>query len=330
VDKTRLSGIAAALVLALGAASPLHAQTTPAPLERSAWVTPDIDTLPDDARGRTIRYGRDLIARTYALIGPEASDPSHRFAGNNLACQSCHLEAGTKQFGLPFRGVYADFPTYIARSGAVDTIEDRIQGCMVRSMNGKALPPASREMTALVAYLQFLSEGRPVGAPTYGRGAGRIPELSRPADPAHGQAVYAQTCAACHGANGQGQRAGQTGDAKGYLFPPLWGPDGFNDGAGMDRLITAANFIHSNMPNGTTWQAPALTDQDAWDVAAYILAQPRPAKADLARDYPVIAQKPVDASYGPYPDHFPQAQHRVGPFAPIRAAMAAEPRKRVE
>jgi thiosulfate dehydrogenase len=254
-----------------------------------------------------------LIARTYAFIGPEVSDPARRFAGNNLACQSCHLEAGTKQFGLPFRGVYADFPAYIARSGAVDTIEDRIQGCMLRSMNGKALPPASREMTALVTYMQFLSEGRPVGAPTYGRGAGRIPELSRPADTARGQAVYGQTCAACHGADGQGKRTGAPGDAKGYLFPPLWGPDSFNDGAGMDRLITAANFIHSNMPNGTTWQAPALTEADAWDVGAYILAQPRPAKTDLARDYPILVQKPVDAGYGPYPDPFPQARRKKPP-----------------
>jgi thiosulfate dehydrogenase len=318
------------LGLAIAIAVPLRAQTQAVPPQQSAWVTPDIDRLPDDAMGRAIRHGRDLVARTYALIGPEVSDPAHRFAGNNLACQSCHLEAGTKQFGLPFRGVYADFPAYIARSGAVDTIEDRIQGCMLRSMNGKALPPASPEMTALVAYMRFLSEGRPVGAPTDGRGAGHIPELSRPADTARGQAVYAQTCAICHGAQGQGRRAGAPGDAKGYVVPPLWGADSFNDGAGMDRLITAANFIHANMPNGATWQTPVLTDQDAWDVSAYVLAKPRPAKADLARDYPVLTQKPVDAGYAPYPDAFPQAQHRIGPFAPIRAALAALPQKTAE
>jgi thiosulfate dehydrogenase len=35
------------------------------------------------------------------------------------------------------------------------------------------------------------------------------------------------------------QRTGRRGDAQGYIFPPLWGPDSFNDGAGMNRLLTA-------------------------------------------------------------------------------------------
>ena len=289
----------------------------------AAWVTPDLDKLPDDSWGQTVRYGRDLITKTYALIGPEVSDATHRFSGNNMSCQNCHLDAGTKQFGIPFQGVYADFPNYRARSGAVGTIEDRIQGCMTRSMNGRALPPAGREMTALVAYLKFVSDGRPVGAPTPGRGPGKMPELSRAADPAHGKEVFAQNCAACHGADGLGKRVGTVGDAQGYTFPPLWGPDSFNDGAGMDRLIAAANFIHNNMPNGTTWQAPALSDQDSWDVAAYVQAQKRPQKANLDKDYPIPLERPADSGYGPYVDGFSQEQHRLGPFAPIRAKLKA-------
>jgi thiosulfate dehydrogenase len=282
------------------------------------WTVPDVDKLPDDTWGRTVRYGRDLITRTYALIGPEVGDPAHRYAGNNLSCQNCHLEAGTKQFGLPFQGVYADFPNYRARSGAVGTIEDRIQGCMTRSMNGKPLAPEGPEMTAIVAYIKFLSDGRPVGAPTLGRGAGKMPEMTRAADPVDGKQVYNQVCAACHGAGGQGQRNGQPGDAQGYLFPPLWGADSFNDGAGMDRLIAAANFAHTNMPVGTTWTAPVLSPEDAWDVAAFIQDQPRPHKANLDRDYPVRAEKPVDTGYGPYADDFSVEQHKLGPFGPIR------------
>ena len=308
------------------AASPASAAPSTA---QTAWVVPDVDKLPDDGWGRTVRHGRDLIARTYALIGPEVPDAAQRFAGNNLACQNCHLEAGTKQFGLPFQGVYADFPNYRARSGAVGTIEDRIQGCMTRSMNGKPLPAGGPEMTAIVAYMKVLSEGRPVGAPTPGRGAGRMPELTRAADPARGHEVYAQNCATCHGADGAGQRVGVAGDAQGYTFPPLWGNDSFNDGAGMGRLIGAANFIHSNMPNGTTWQAPALPEQDAWDVAAYMESQPRPAKAHLERDYPVALERPADSGYGPYADSLPANQHKFGPFAPIRARikelLAAKP-----
>ena len=311
---------AAAVAAAAQEAKPAGTPAASAPVAaQTSWVVPDPEKLPDDTWGKTVRYGRDLIVKTYALIGPEVSDASHRFSGNNMSCQNCHLEAGTKQFGLPFQGVYADFPNYRARSGTVGTIEDRIQGCMTRSMNGKALPPGRPEMTAMVAYMKFLSDGRPVGAPTPGRGPGRMPEMSRLADPTHGAEVYAQNCASCHGANGLGQRVGNVGDAQGYTFPPLWGADSFNDGAGMDRLIAAANFIHGNMPNGTTWQAPLLSEQDAWDVGAFVQAQPRPHKSNLDRDYPVALERPADSGYGPYADPFSQEQHRLGPFAPIRA-----------
>ncbi len=298
----------------------VHApQQTTAVRAQSPWVVPDVDKLPDDDWGRTVRRGRDLIEKTAQLIGPEAADPAHRFAGNNLNCSSCHLKAGTKKFGMPFQGVFADFPNYRARSGAVGTVEDRIEGCMTRSMNGKPLPLRGPEMTSIVAYMKFLSDGRPVGEATPGRGSGRMTELTRPADPERGQVVYSQNCVACHGANGQGQRVGEVGDGQGYTFPPLWGPDSFNDGAGMDRLIAAANFIHSNMPNSVTWDAPVLSVEDAWDVAAFVQAQARPAKANLDRDYPVALQRPADSGYGPYVDGFSQEQHRLGPFAPIRA-----------
>jgi thiosulfate dehydrogenase len=285
------------------------------------WSVPDVERLPDDDWGRAVRYGRDLTVKTASLIGAEVADPAHRFAGNNLNCQSCHIEGGTKKFGLPFRGVYADFPNYRARSGSVGTVEDRVQGCMVRSMNGKPLPADGPEMTAIVAYLKFLSTGLPVGAPTVGRGSGKMPELTRAADVARGQTIYAQSCAACHGEQGQGQRTGSAADARGYVVPPLWGPDSFNDGAGMARLGDAANFIHTNMPDGTTWQKPALSVEDSWDVAAFVESHERPHKPNLERDFPNLLQKPVDAPYGPYADNFPPSQHKFGPFQPIRDAI---------
>lgn len=302
---------------------PLAAPLRAAEPAAITWTAPDPDKLPDDVWGRTVRLGRDLIARTYAHIGPEASDPARRYAGNNLACQNCHIGAGTQPFGNPLAGSFANYPSYRARSGSVGTIEERIQGCMRRSMNGNELPPDGPEMTAMVAYLKFLAAGRPVGEPLPGQGPGRMPELDRAANPEHGRAVYAQVCAACHGANGAGMRNGAAGDAKGYAVPPLWGPDSFNDGAGMDRLIEAANFIHSNMPAGTTWQHPAVAVEDAWDVAAFVQTQPRPHMPGLERDYPNRLERPVDAPYGPYADGFSEQQHRLGPFAPIRAAIAA-------
>src|SRR5271155_4054655 len=150
--------VASALAIAAGLPTLYTANTAfgdalPAPSSVAAksmetpWDIPDVDKLPDDDWGRTVRYGRDLVAKTASLIGPENPDPARRFAGNSLNCQNCHLETGTKKFGLPFVGVCADFPNYRARSGAVGTIEDRIQGCMTRSMNGTPLPADSREMT---------------------------------------------------------------------------------------------------------------------------------------------------------------------------------------
>jgi len=285
------------------------------------WPAPAVDGLADDAWGRAVRLGRQLTVATPGLIGPEVADPARRFAGNNLSCQNCHLNAGTGKFALPFVGAFADYPQYRAREGEVRTIEDRINGCMTRSLNGRELPLDGPEMQAIVAYMKFLSTGIPVGAKTLGRGTAEVPLLDRAADPTRGAAVYAQTCAVCHGADGAGKRNGIAGDAKGYTFPPLWGPDSFNDGAGMARLITSVGFIHGNMPVGTTWQNPALTIDDAWDVAAFVQSQPRPHMEGLDRDFPNRLQKPVDAAYGPYPDQFSQDEHRFGPFQPIKDAV---------
>lgn len=265
-----------------------------------------------------VRYGRELVTRTHALIGPAAADPSHRYAGADLACANCHLDAGTKQFGLPYLGIYDAFPTYRPRTGMVDTIEDRINECVTRSLNGRPLPLDGPEMAAFTAYIKSLSTGRPAVEATPGRGPGSIAELTRAADPTRGQAVYAEACAACHGADGNGQ----AGDGARDAVPPLWGEHSFNDGAGMARLIEAAAFIRNNMPRGVDWQQPALPVEDAWDVAAFILSQPRPHRAHLERDFPNLGEKPVDTAYGPYVDGFSPAQHKFGPFQPIRETLA--------
>ena len=104
------------------------------------WTVPEIGALPNDAAGRLVRQGRDLISATYAHIGPEVADPAKRFAGNNLACGNCHLQAGTKKFGIPLFGLFGKFPHYNARLGAEITIEERLNACMTRSMNGRPLP----------------------------------------------------------------------------------------------------------------------------------------------------------------------------------------------
>jgi thiosulfate dehydrogenase len=146
-----------------------------------------------------------------------------------------------------------------------------------------------------------------------------VKEPDRAADPARGAEIYADTCAACHGPDGRGQRAAS---GAGYQFPPIAGPDSYNDGAGMGRVLAAAAFVRHNMPLGTTFNAPVLSDAEAYDVAAYINGLDRPAAGiDLNKDYPNKMQKPVDAPYGPYVDGLPAEQHKYGPFGPIRAKL---------
>ena len=169
---------------------PASVVSTPAPNERMSasdappsvtavkadtWNVPDIDALPNNEWGKTVRFGRKRTVATYADPGPGVAAPAKRFAGSNMSCQSCHLEAGTKKFGLPFVGVFADFPQYRSREGEVGTLEERINGCMTRSLNGRALPVGSEEMKAFVAYIKFLSADRPIGAKTMGAVRGRWP-----------------------------------------------------------------------------------------------------------------------------------------------------------
>jgi len=308
----------ASCILALIA---LPASATAEPASFTPWTMPEVSALPRDISGQLIRDGRDLMLATYTFIGPNVDDAAKRFAGNNLACTNCHLAGGTKKFGLPLFGIYNDFPAYSARTGGPITIEDRINSCMTRSMNGRAMPNDAPEMRALVAYVEFLSTGVPKGEQLPGLGAGKMKELSRPADPVRGRTVYANSCAACHNTDGSGILRDRGAPQLGYMMPPLWGPGSYNDGAGMARLINFANFVHFNMPHGADYLNPQLTIEQAWDVAAYVLSQPRPQRAGLAKDFPDLLSKPVDAPYGPYADGFSEKQHKYGPFAPILAAI---------
>ena len=192
---------------------------------------------------------------------------------------------------------------------------------MTRSMNGRELPRDGVQMVSMEMYINSLwaqteasSESRLV--------AQEPPAFSEPdraADIQAGQVVFEERCAVCHGIDGLGLQA--TLDIKdGYLFPPLWGPDSYNNGAGMNRVLTAALFIKARMPLGQ----PDLTDDQAFDVSAYINSKDRPQMANLERDYPDRTTKPVDSPYPPYADPFPVEQHKFGPFGPIREFYAAQ------
>jgi thiosulfate dehydrogenase len=247
------------------------AQQTTRP--RVAFRVPSESELTDSSYRATALRGRALLLST--------RDSLPRNVGNALRCASCHLDGGLRRDAMPWVGSYARFPQYRPRSGKVDLLEDRINDCFTRSMNGRALDARGRDMRDIVAYLAFLSTGMPVGAEMEGQGIPRLSPLK--GDPVRGTAVFSSSCARCHGADGHGTA----------LAPPLWGPRSYNVGAGMARINTAASFIHGLMPID---RAQHLTAQQAFDVATYINTRPRPDFAAKSRDWP-RGGKPPDADY---------------------------------
>lgn len=290
------------------------------PIVVKDWVKPDESTIPNNLFGDTVRYGKALVNETYKYIGPEVVDKKMRYAGNNFACSTCHQEAGTKKWSAPFMATMPNFPQYRNRDETIGSIEGRINGCMERSMNGKALPEDGKEMRAIVTYMHWLSQGVPVGAKVSGAEFPQVDRkmiMSRAADPIAGKKVYMEHCASCHGQNGEGVK--REGKANGYEFPPLWGKDTYNTGAGMFRVIRAADWIVANMPLGADNHNRVLTDAQAYDVAAYIndYDKPRPVKKDREKDFPDTKVKVPDSDVAPYNDDKNRHQHKFGPYKGI-------------
>jgi thiosulfate dehydrogenase len=233
-----------------------------------------------------------------------------------MNCQNCHNEAGTKLWALNYSAVASTYPQFKARSNKVVSIAGRINGCFERSLNGKKLDTASREMEAMIAYMKWLGKDVKKGDKPEKNAVEKLPYLDRAASTIKGRLVYQNLCKSCHGENGAGQL-----NEKGieYTFPPLWGADSYNDGAGLYRLTNFAGFVKNNMPLGTSYEHPALSNEEAWDVAAFVNSQPRPHK-DQSADWKDLAKKPIDFPFGPYKDQFSEAQHKYGPFKPIANA----------
>jgi thiosulfate dehydrogenase len=284
-----------------------------------SWAPPDMSKLNAEDKALVL-YGKALISGTAVYLGPNGKVAQ---ISNGMNCQNCHLDAGTKIFGNNYSGVAANYPKFRERSGSVESVEKRINDCFERSLNGKALDTLSHEMKAMKAYILWLGSAMPKGQKVKGSGLKELAYLGRAADPKKGATVYKQKCETCHGENGEGK-----GDAKhfSYEYPPLWGPFSYNNGAGLYRLSRFAGYVRSNMPQGATYDNPQLTDEEAWDVAAFVNSQQRPSK-DLSADWPKIAGKPVDHPYGPYVDPFNEQQHKYGPFQPIAAYYQSQAKK---
>lgn len=259
-----------------------------------------------------IAYGKELIINTPYFFGPSGSIAQ---ISNGMSCGNCHLDAGTRRLGNSFYATAKTYPKYRARSGTVETVEKRINDCFERSLNGQRLDPASKEMKAFVAYIHSIGSN---STPEMMENALiKPPEfLDRPASKEAGEVAYKNKCSGCHGENGQGLPGTISGK---WVNPPLWGKNSYNNGAGLYRISLLAGFIKATMPFGVVNEKNQLSDEEAWDIAAYINSMPRP-EMPLNHDWPEVWQKPFDYPYGPYADKFTEAQHKYGPFKPILQA----------
>ena len=200
-------------------------------------------------------------------------DSLPRNGGNALRCTSCHLEDGRRGQAMSWIGVTARFPIYRRRRGSVESIEQRVNECVARSLAGRMLNTDGDAMHDIVAYLDSL---------------GREPVPARPdtvllvGDTVRGKSAFAATCARCHGANGGGA-----------LAPAVYGTRSYSIGAGLARQNVLATFLRWNMPQD---QPGTLDAQTSADIAAFVLRQPRPDHPGKEHDWP-NGDPPVDVGY---------------------------------
>ncbi len=219
-----------------------------------------LEGLPAGPLGQAIQRGHDMIMNTTA-------DPEVKaYVGNSLTCNSCHTDGGNNDHPGNFLGTATKFPAYSARENIVITLEDRIANCFMRSMNGTRPSTDSQVVVDMAAYIHWLDRGKAIYAPPPAQNPSPYPAMLKAAthaDVAAGAQIYAANCAACHGAGGAGVPA---------AFPPVWGANSYNAGAGLANVVTLATWVKGNMPLGN----PHLSEKEAFEAALYIDTRPRP------------------------------------------------------
>ena len=237
-----------------------------------SWPRFDVHELPVDSTSKMIRHGYNLLMETSNIVGPGVKDSTMRFAGNNLECRNCHFEAGTVKNTFNLVGVANRYPANDKATGQATSLVDRVNGCFMRSMNGKAMPENSFHMRSIIAYLNWIS----AGVPTYLKGINikDVGTINRAPDPIRGKSVFANNCMSCHADGGTGvlKNAEILGGVK-YIVPPIAGDDSFNDDAGMGNMEYLVKFLKTQMPKN---KSGSLSLEDSYDAAAYVLTLPRP------------------------------------------------------
>jgi thiosulfate dehydrogenase len=205
------------------------------------------------------------------LIFDQTPKYASAYVGNKLACADCHVDSGKAAYSAPMIDMANMFPMFNKRAGRVISMQERFQECFTRSENGRPLPADSTEMKALTAYVDWLSRDGVKGKPYKGRGLVKLPDLN--GHPDKGRTLYAAQCASCHGTDGAGVPP---------VLPAVWGPNSYNDGAGMNNPSKTAAFLIHNMPQN---HPGTLTPQDAYDIAAFIHTMPRPKFNEAYKHY---------------------------------------------
>lgn len=252
------------------------------------YVLPQDTAIMDEPNAESILYGKRLLNETKRLLPDNV--------GASMNCNSCHIAQGKIPLGDPYINSFNNYPKMMPRAGAKLDLTARINGCFERSMNGQVLERESPEMIAMLDYMEWLAQNTPKDQKVDINNAGHI-DTSLVGDAVRGEKIYDAQCATCHGDKGEGLK-----DSRGdIVFPPLWGDESFNIGAGMARTYKAAAFVKYNMPMGIQtkglWgHGNVLSDQDAVDVAQFFTHKPRPDFAGKAGDWP-DGKKPKDARY---------------------------------
>jgi thiosulfate dehydrogenase len=213
---------------------------------------------------------RPLVKEGFNILF-ETQKYAKGYSGDRLDCNNCHFNGGNSlggaNNGISLMGVTRKYPK-ILPGNVKYTLAERINACFEKSMNGNAVPVDSHKMKAILAYLEWISHEVSPNSETPWLGMKALRSKHVP-DAKNGKLVYGTYCSVCHGTDGQGQ------PRKANLsYPPLWGKDSFNDAAGMNRLPILSSFVYYNMPFGQAF----LTVEEALDVAAFIITQPRPPK----------------------------------------------------
>lgn len=313
-----ITGIAAAFYSCNSSVAPPATAAVAPEDTMTLFSPPDTSTIPNTPFGELVRYGRELIVNTAYYIGPEGT--VGKFAGNKLNCGNCHLDGGTRPYGFNYFSTHANYPQYRGRENEILSLGQRINNCVERPLNGKALPLNSKEVIAMECYIKWLGSSVPIGERVPGDGALELEYPTRAASSEKGAVLYQKHCASCHQPDGQGLFKP---DSSSYMHPPLWGKNSYQSGSSTHRVLKLARFVKGNMPhNIAKWNKPVLTDEEAIDVAAFVnddRIHPRPGKPKTLTypDYTRVDVKPIDYDKGPYRDSFSEMQHKFGPYQPI-------------